>query len=52
MTLQDHIRIVKTYSDQTIIGAIQSLQKLRRLGEWEDYRLRALRIVAKERSLT
>jgi hypothetical protein len=51
MTLQDHIRIVKTYSDPVILSAINQLAKQHKLGEWADYRLRALKIVARERRI-
>ncbi len=55
MNLKTHIETVKAYSDETILGAIKQLSaKINRSGraqEWEEYRLRALQIVAKERGL-
>ncbi len=55
MNLEKHIETVKAYSDETIIGAIKQLSaKINRAGraqEWEEYRLRALQIVAKERGM-
>ena len=55
MTLLEHINIVKTYSDEAITGAIKQLSaainRSRRPLDWEDSRLRALKIVAKERGL-
>lgn len=56
MTLTEHIRICKTYSDETILGSIRQLSaNINRRGysrEWEGDRLRALKIVAQERKIS
>ncbi len=51
MTLTEHIKVCKTYSDEAIIAAIRQLTRQHTMFEWHNDRLRALKIVARERKL-